>query len=188
MGISSKNDNTFLTMLLKDIQLHFLFQFGSSNKLVRQIDKGDCETLPPALKIVQQLQFVLPVDFAYLPFHPIALYSPFETPLRNADQYRGGCFPLFYGHIYNTYRKDGKRLGIAAFEHLSDPYFTIQPFGFTQSIYAHSVYLLFSLINMSSAAVIEGACTVGASRSRRSPASRTACAVVDPKVPILISF
>ena len=144
--------------------------------------------MPPALKIVQQLQFVLPVDFAYLPFHPIALYSPFETPLRNADQYRGGCFPLFYGHIYNTYRKDGKRLGIAAFEHLSDPYFTIQPFGFTQSIYAHSVYLLFSLINMSSAAVIEGACTVGASRSRRSPASRTACAVVDPKVPILISF
>ena len=124
MGISSKNDNTFLTNAsqghpaggypanmgfhednffrnARKRYLHFLFQFGSSNKLVRQIDKGDCETLPPALKIVQQLQFVLPVDFAYLPFHPIALYSPFETPLRNADQYRGGCFPCSMG-IYTT--------------------------------------------------------------------------------------
>ena len=43
-------------------------------------------------------------------------------------------------------------------------------------------------MNISSAAVIDGACTLGASRSRRSPASRTACAVVEPKVPILISF
>ncbi len=48
--------------------------------------------------------------------------------------------------------------------------------------------LLFSLINKSRAAVIEGDFTLGASKSRRSPASRTACAVVDPNVPILISF
>ena len=48
--------------------------------------------------------------------------------------------------------------------------------------------LFVSLINISNAAVIEGACTVGASKSRRRPASRTACAVVEPKVPILISF
>ena len=44
--------------------------------------------------------------------------------------------------------------------------------------------LLFSLMNISKAAVIEGACTVGASKSKRSPASRTACAVVEPNVPI----
>ena len=43
-------------------------------------------------------------------------------------------------------------------------------------------------MNISSAAVIEGACTLGASKSKRSPASRTACAVVEPNVPILISF
>ena len=131
-------------------------------------DKSNCQTLPFVLQTVQQWLFVLPVDFAYLPLHPIALYSTFETPLRYADKYRCRHFTLFYGHIYNAYRKDGKRLRNAAFKHLSDQNFTIQPFGFTQSIYAHAVYLLFSLMNISSAAVIDGACTVGASRSKRS--------------------
>ena len=69
----------------------------------------------PTLQTFQQDVFILLVSLAYLTFHPIALYSPFETPLLNTDQYRGGCFTLFYGHIYNTYRKDGKLLGIAAF-------------------------------------------------------------------------
>ena len=47
--------------------------------------------------------------------------------------------------------------------------------------------LLFSAINLSKAAVIEGAFTVGASKSKRKPASFTALAVVGPKQPIAIS-
>ena len=142
----------------------------------------------PALQTFLQDGFILPVSLTYLTFHPMRFTARLKTSFRHADQYGSRSLALFDRHIYNAYRKDGKRLRNAAFKHLSDQNFTIQPFGFTQSIYTHSVYLLFSLINISSAAVIDGACTVGASRSRRRPASRTACAVVEPKVPILISL
>ena len=158
---------------------------------VEESESGDPEApivIFPALQLVYQQILILPVGFAYLPFHPVALHRPLEAAFRYTDQYGSRRLALFDRHIYNAYRKDGKRLRNTAFKHLSDQNFTIQPFGFAQSIYTHSVYLLFSLINMSSAAVIDGACTVGASRSRRSPASRTACAVVEPNVPILISF
>ena len=45
-----------------------------------------------------------------------------------------------YTHLDVYKRQDGKRLRNAAFKHLSDQNFTIQPFGFTQSIYTCLLY------------------------------------------------